>query len=166
MLKRDLQTVLLAMVAVWVVVVLAGPAVRAAVVIPAVVALHAVFLLCPPFALTDIFNYIGYARLDAVHHLNPYVSLPVLAPDDVGYAYSNWHRLLSPYGPLFTLLLLPIAKLSLPAAYWTYKVVATLASLGHAGRGVGVRAAARPPAGGRGRVRRPQPARARLRARR
>lgn len=130
MLKRDLQTVLLAMVAVWVVVVLAGPTVRAAVVISAVVALHAVFLLCPPFALTDIFNYIGYARLDAVHHLNPYVSLPVLVPDDVGYAYSNWHRLLSPYGPLFTLLLLPVAKLSLPAAYWTYKVVATLASLG------------------------------------
>ena len=130
LLKRELEIVLLAMLAVWVVVILAGPAVRAAVVIPAVVALHAVFLLCPPFALTDIFNYIGYARLDAVHHLNPYVSLPVLAPDDVGYAYSNWHRLLSPYGPLFTLLLLPVAKLSLPAAYWTYKAVATLASLG------------------------------------
>src|SRR4051794_25429881 len=147
MLKRDLETVLVAMVAVWVVVVLAGPAVRAAVVIPAVVALHAVFLLCPPFALTDIFNYIGYARLDAVHHLNPYVSLPVLAPDDVGYAYSNWHRLLSPYGPLFTLLLLPIAKLSLPAAYWTYRVGATRASLGmRAGVWACPRRLGRPPA--------------------
>jgi alpha-1,6-mannosyltransferase len=46
------------------------------------------------------------------------------------YAYSNWHGLRSPYGPLFTIILLPIAKLPLPAAYWTYKALATAASLG------------------------------------
>ena len=87
MLKRELEIVLVAMVAVWVVVVLAGPAVRAAVVIPAVVALHAVFLLCPPFALTDIFNYIGYARLDVVAPPEP-----VREPAGAGAARRRYTR--------------------------------------------------------------------------
>ena len=129
-LKRDLELTLLAMFAAWVIVVLAGSIVRPGVVIGAVLVLHAVFLLCPVFALTDVFNYLGYARLDAVHHLNPYVHLQLLERGDPVYAYSNWHRLLSPYGPLFTLLLLPVAKLPLPVAYWTYKAIATLATLG------------------------------------
>src|SRR5579875_3612163 len=29
-------------------------------------------LLGPPLQGTDIFNYVGYARLGALHHLNPY----------------------------------------------------------------------------------------------
>src|SRR5262249_39247943 len=38
----------------------------------AVVAANLIFLLGPPLQLTDVFNYIGYARLGALHHLNPY----------------------------------------------------------------------------------------------
>lgn len=129
-LHREFRVVLLIMLAVWLIVVAGGRAVRPGFVIGAVVALHAIFLLSPPFRLTDIFNYLGYARLDAVHHLNPYVALPLAGRGDRVYAYSNWHRLRSPYGPLFTLLLLPTAKLSLPVAYWTYKALATAASLG------------------------------------
>ena len=116
MLKRELEIVLVAMVAVWVVVVLAGPAVRAAVVIPAVVALHAVFLLCPPFALTDIFNYI--AGCAAGCRAPPQ---PVRELAGAGAARRGIRRQqLAPASrrPLFTLLLLPIAKLSLPAGYW------------------------------------------------
>jgi hypothetical protein len=129
-LHREFRAVLLIMVAAWLIVVLGGRTVRPGVVIGAVVALHAVFLLSPAFRLTDLFNYIGYARLDVVHHLNPYVHRPLAQHHDPAYAYSNWHRLRSPYGPLFTLLLLPTAKLPLPVAYWTYKAFATLASLG------------------------------------
>jgi hypothetical protein len=129
-LHRDLRVAFFAMLAAWVIVAFGGSTVRPAVVIGAVVALHAIFLFCPPFRLTDLFNYLGYARLDAVHHLNPYVQLPLRQHGDPVYAYSNWHRLRSPYGPLFTLLLLPVAKLPLPVAYWTYKVLATAASLG------------------------------------
>ena len=129
-LHRDMHHVLLAMLALWTAVLLAGRTVRAGVVIGAVVALNVLFLLCPPSALTDLFNYLGYARLDVVHHLNPYVDLPLAQRGDPVYAYSNWHRLRSPYGPLFTLLLLPTARLSLPVAYWTYKTFATAASLG------------------------------------
>jgi Glycosyltransferase family 87 len=129
-LHRDLRHVLLVMVGAWLIVVLGGRTVRPGVVIGAVVALHAVFLLSPPFALTDLFNYLGYARLDVVHHVNPYVQVPLHHRPDPAYAYSNWHGLLSPYGPLFTLLLLPTAKLPLPVAYWAYKVLLTGASLG------------------------------------
>ena len=37
-----------------------------------IVALHAILLLSPPLQLTDLFNYLGYARLGGLHHLNPY----------------------------------------------------------------------------------------------
>ena len=37
-----------------------------------VVALHVILLLSPPQQLTDLFNYLGYARLGGLHHLNPY----------------------------------------------------------------------------------------------
>lgn len=129
-LASDLRRVLVAMLAAWLLVILAGRTVRGAVVVPALVALNVVFLFCPPTQGTDIFNYIGYARLDVLHHLDPYVYLPLAQHADPVYPYSNWHRLLSPYGPLFTLLTLPTARLSVAAAYWIYKVVVTLASLG------------------------------------
>jgi hypothetical protein len=130
MLERGLHGALLAMLGAWLVVLLGGHTVRGGVIVGAVVALNLIFLLCPPLALTDIFNYLGYARLDAVHHLNPYVQLPVAQRGDPVYAYSNWHYLRSPYGPLFTLILLPTARLPLAVAYWTYKAIATAASLG------------------------------------
>ena len=61
---------------------------------------HAIFLLAPPLALTDIFNYINYGRMEVVHHLNPYTTIPILEPhNDPSYLLSNWHELLSPYGP-------------------------------------------------------------------
>jgi hypothetical protein len=129
-LHRDLHHALLAMLGLWLVVLVGGRTVRGSVVIGAVVAINVLFFLAPPSGLTDLFNYLGYARLDVLHHLNPYVDLPLAQHGDPVYAYSNWHRLRSPYGPLFTLLLLPTAHLALPVAYWTYKAVATAAALG------------------------------------
>ena len=129
-LRTEMHHVMLAMLAAWLVVVLVGRAARPAFVIGGVVVLNALFLLCPPSGLTDLFNYLGYARLDVAHHLNPYVAVPLAQRGDPVYAYSNWHELSNPYGPLFTLLLLPIARLPLPVAYWSYKVLATAASLG------------------------------------
>jgi hypothetical protein len=128
-LQRDLRHALVAMLVAWLLVLLGGATLRGPVVVGAVVGLDLLFLLCPPLALTDLFNYLGYARLDGVHHLNPYVALPLAQHGDPVYSYSNWHRLRSPYGPLFTLLLLPTARLPLPVAYWAYKVLVTVASL-------------------------------------
>ena len=74
-------------------------------ILAAVLAVHVIFILSPPLALTDVFNYINYGRMEVVHHLNPYTTIPILEPhDDPSYALSNWHQLLSPYGPLFTML--------------------------------------------------------------
>ena len=50
--------------------------------IAAILAVHVIFLLSPPLTLTDIFNYVNYGRMEVVHHLNPYTTIPVLEPHD------------------------------------------------------------------------------------
>lgn len=97
----------------------------------AIALVHVVVLVAPPLALTDVFNYFDYARMEVVHHLNPYTTMPVLEPhSDPAYALSNWHGLLSPYGPLFTLLTFAFAPLSAAAYLWTFKAVLMLADAG------------------------------------
>lgn len=96
----------------------------------AVVVLHLVLLLSPPMQLTDIFNYLGYARLGALHGLNPYRHTILQEMFDPVYGYSSWHNLRSPYGPLFTALSYPLAFVSLPVAYWAIKVATVVMSLG------------------------------------
>jgi hypothetical protein len=99
--------------------------------IATVVAVHAILFLAPPLALTDIFNYINYGRMEVVHHLNPYTTFPILEPhSDPSYALSNWHELLSPYGPLFTLLTFALVPLGVAASFWAIKTVLVTASLG------------------------------------
>ena len=99
-------------------------------VIAAIVLAHLIFLLAPPLALTDIFNYINYGRMEVVHHLNPYTTIPILEPhDDPSFALSNWHQLLSPYGPMFTLLTFAVVPLGVAASFWALKGVLVLASL-------------------------------------
>jgi hypothetical protein len=98
--------------------------------IAAVVAAHAIMFLAPPLALTDIFNYVNYGRMEIVHHLNPYTTVPVLEPhSDPSYALSNWHQLLSPYGPVFTLMTFVVVPLGVAASFWTLKGILMLASL-------------------------------------
>jgi hypothetical protein len=105
--------------------------VRARWAIAAVVAVHAIFFLAPPMSLTDVFNYINYGRMEVVHHLNPYTTYPILEPHgDPSYALSNWHQLLSPYGPLFTLLTFALVPLGIAASFWAIKTVLMAASLG------------------------------------
>lgn len=94
-------------------------------------AAHLIFLFSPPLALTDVFNYINYGRMEVVHHLNPYTSFPILEPhSDPSYSLSNWHELTSPYGPLFTLFTFALVPLGVPASFWTIKLVLMVTSLG------------------------------------
>ncbi len=95
-----------------------------------VLALHVILLMSPPMQLTDLFNYLGYARLGAVHHLNPYTHGIVAEMHDPVYRFSTWHNLHSPYGPLFTAISYPIALLPLPVAYWALKLLSLGLSLG------------------------------------
>lgn len=104
---------------------------RARWVIATIVALHAIFFLAPPMSLTDVFNYINYGRMEVVDHLNPYTTYPILEPhSDPSYALSNWHQLLSPYGPLFTLITFALVPLGIAASFWTIKAILMAASLG------------------------------------
>jgi hypothetical protein len=104
---------------------------RAHWVIGAILATHLVFLLAPPLQYTDVFNYINYGRMGVVHHLNPYTAVPLLEPHgDPAFTISNWHWLVSPYGPLFTLFTYALVPLGVAAGFWVLKLVLCLSSLG------------------------------------
>ena len=103
--------------------------VRFRVAIGAIVALHVIFVIGPPLLSSDIFNYVGYARLEVVHHLNAYVKPLAAAPTDPSYIYVGWPLHTTAYGPLFTLASLPLGWVSFPAAVWLLKIFTALASL-------------------------------------
>ncbi|MDX6651498.1 MAG: alpha,6-mannosyltransferase [Solirubrobacterales bacterium] len=95
----------------------------------AIVAAVLAMTLAPPLLSSDVFNYIGYARLDVLHGLNPYQHALDAAPSDAAFAYVGWQHSTSAYGPLFTLLTLPLAKLGLTGALWTLKALTAAAAL-------------------------------------
>lgn len=98
--------------------------------IAAILAVHVLLFLSPPLALTDVFNYVNYGRMEIVHHLNPYTTVPILEPhDDPAFSLSNWHQLLSPYGPLFTLITFVVVPLGLAGSFWALKAILMVASL-------------------------------------
>jgi hypothetical protein len=100
-------------------------------VVATILVVHAIFLLAPPMALTDVFNYINYGRMEVVHSLNPYTTIPISEPHgDPSYALSNWHQLLSPYGPLFTLITFAVVPLGVAGSFWALKCILAAASLG------------------------------------
>jgi hypothetical protein len=106
------------------------PGLRARWVIAAVVAVHAILVLAPPLSLTDVFNYINYGRMGVLHDLNPYTTVPVFEPhSDPSYDLSNWHQLLSPYGPLFTLLTYAVVPLGIAGSLWVLKSLLMVVSL-------------------------------------
>lgn len=98
--------------------------------IGAILAVQLIFFLSPPLTQTDVFNYIDYARMEVVHHLNPYTTIPVIAPhSDPAYALSNWHELMSPYGPLFTIMMFAIVPFGVAVSFWLVKGLLAIASL-------------------------------------
>ena len=103
--------------------------IRAAAIV--VVILHAVVLAGPVLLSQDIFQYIDYGRLGVFHGLNPFTHGPAVAPHDPVYKFVGrvWHHTPSAYGPLFTLLMYPIAALGVVGALWSLKVLAVAASL-------------------------------------
>jgi hypothetical protein len=96
----------------------------------ALFALQVVFLLSPPLFSTDIFSYLNYGRMAAVHHLNPYVVVPAAEPhSDPAFQLINWFHLKSPYGPLFTLFTEALAPLGVATSFWVMKVVVALGNV-------------------------------------
>ena len=89
-----------------------------------VVAAHVILLIGPPLQATDIFNYLGYARLEALHGLNPYTHVIAAESGDPISLFASWHHWQSPYGPLFSALTYPLGLMPLHAAFWVFKVAA------------------------------------------
>ena len=110
-------------------VLFAAPSLGRRLVVGAAVALVAAFALSPPLLSQDVFSYIAYARLGALHGLNPYTHPPIDAAGDPSFAYVGWTESPSSYGPLFTLATYPLGLLSVPAALWTLKAVAAASAL-------------------------------------
>jgi hypothetical protein len=128
---KDLLTfVVLMMLGAWAIALNGVRTLSMRVILVTIVALHLVVLLSPPLQLNDVFNYLGYARLGAVHHLSPYTHVIRDELHDPVFRFSSWHNLSSPYGPLFTAISYPLALLPLPVAYWIVKIATIGASLG------------------------------------
>ncbi len=95
----------------------------------AIVLANLAFLLGPELVSSDVFGYIAYAREAALHGLNPYLSAPIsIAPDRL-LRFVYWKHQASPYGPLFTILSVPLGLVSASAALWSYKAVTGVASI-------------------------------------
>jgi alpha-1,6-mannosyltransferase len=81
------------------------------------------FALAPPLFSHDIFSYVDYARLGALHGLDPYVHPPAAVPGDPAYADVTWIDVTSAYGPLFTLATYPLAWLPVWTAVAVLKAI-------------------------------------------
>jgi alpha-1,6-mannosyltransferase len=103
-------------------------------IVGAIAVLHVAFVLAPPLLSTDVFSYIEYGRLGAVHGLDPYTTTPAAVhPHDAVYRYVHWRHTRSAYGPLFTLGSYPLALLGPGGALAAFKLLAAAASLGCTG---------------------------------
>jgi hypothetical protein len=127
------SVVLVAMLGAYGVLLSSVRTISARAIVICVVALHAILLMSPPLQLTDVFNYLGYARLGGLHGLNPYTHVIAQELHDPVFRFSTWHHLHSPYGPLFTAGSYLVAAASVPLAYWVLKLVTVLASLAFIG---------------------------------
>ena len=121
---------LVAMVAGYLVAVRHAHVLGARTVLGAILLLHLIALLAPPLLTTDVFSYVSYGRLGALHGIDPYVAAPIRVPHDAIYPWVGWRHARSAYGPLFTVLTYPLAVVGVAPAVWTLKLVAALSSLG------------------------------------
>ena len=95
----------------------------------AIVLAHLAAVLAPPLFSQDLFGYLAFAHLGALHGLDPYTHAAAAAPHDAVYRFIGWQHARSPYGPLFTLASYALAPLSVAAGVWLLKAVAAIASL-------------------------------------
>jgi hypothetical protein len=91
-----------------------------------------IFTLAPPLFSTDIFNYVNYARLGALHGLNPYVHGAAAFPTDPSYPFTGrmWIHTPTTYGPLFTFVSYALVPLGMAGTMWGLKVLGALAAFG------------------------------------
>ena len=124
------QTLMLIMCASYLVVLLGGAGAAGRALAAAIVAAYVILLLGPPLISQDVFGYVSFARLGALHGLDPYTHVAAEAPTDPVFPFVGWPFQHSPYGPLFTLASYATAPLGLAGGLWVFKAVAVASSLG------------------------------------
>lgn len=102
-------------------------------IVAGIVGAELAIVLGPPLVSQDVFGYIGFARLGALHGLDPYTHVAAEAPNDAVLPFVGWPLQSSPYGPLFTLGSYALVPLGLAGALWGFKMLALLASLAATG---------------------------------
>ncbi|HEY8867686.1 MAG TPA: hypothetical protein VIM22_12175 [Solirubrobacteraceae bacterium] len=128
--RSQFATWVMVMLGCYLVAVVCAPALRARWAIATIVVLHAIFLLGPPLFSADVFGYLDWARMGALHGLNPYVHDSGTVVTDPVYQFIRWHTFSSPYGPLFTLGTYALTPLRLSFELWAVKLAVFGASLG------------------------------------
>jgi hypothetical protein len=127
--SASFQTLTLIMAASYVAVLLAARSLSWRALWVTIVAAHLVLLLGPPLISQDVFGYLDFARLGALHGLDPYTHVAAQVPTDSAYLFVGWPFQNSPYGPLFTLGSYVIAPLGLAGGLWALKALAVATSL-------------------------------------
>ena len=128
----ELVTTLALMFVSYVLVMRAAERLPARGVLMAIAALNALVLLAPPILSTDVFSYQAYGRMWAIYSANPYLTGPHVMALDPIYPFigAKWVNTPSSYGPLFTLLSILLAHVSIAASALAYKAIAAVCSLG------------------------------------
>jgi hypothetical protein len=100
----------------------------------AVVLALALAVLGPPALSPDVYAYAGYARLEVLHHLNPYVETQktLVRLGDATGPFLRW-PIASPYGALWTLVSVAVVATLPASALWAsivaFKVIGAAAVL-------------------------------------
>ncbi len=95
-----------------------------------VIAVAVVAFAClPPLLSHDVYSYVDYARLGALHGIDPYVRPPAAFPADPAFSHVTWPHTTSAYGPLFTLVTYPLAALPVSVAVYVLKAISAAAIL-------------------------------------
>ncbi|HET7484323.1 MAG TPA: polyprenol phosphomannose-dependent alpha 1,6 mannosyltransferase MptB, partial [Solirubrobacterales bacterium] len=95
----------------------------------AIVGAIVAFACLPPLLSHDVYSYVDYARLGALHGIDPYVHPPAAFPADPAFAHVTWPHTTSAYGPLFTLATYPLAALPVGVAVYILKAISAAAVL-------------------------------------
>lgn len=95
----------------------------------AIVLLLVTFACLPPILSHDVYSYVDYARLGALHGTDPYLRGPAAAPTDPAFDHVAWPHTPSAYGPVFTLVTYPLAALPVGVAVSVLKAVSAAAVL-------------------------------------
>jgi len=99
-------------------------------VLAVVAVVSAPLLFAPLVQSRDLYMYLFYGKMQAVHAANPYVVLPRSFGADPWFDYVTWPRATSAYGPLWSLLsagVVAVSRGQIVAAFFLEKGVALAA---------------------------------------